>query len=227
MYPKVHAATTCEILGRTWHAWVVEQAKPLDKILSENPAVCNVCIPGAVRAMRIAHSNHHILSDNALFNFGMVDGNVVIIDAGSRFSEPKLIRSQFNRKVMKQFWSKAKTVIHPRTLELYMKEWREAGHDMVTALQTYQTRWQEIRNDTHSLSVLNSLQDRNFTKAECPHVASLMDSLDTGILNRLTKTYLWGNVAEYGRSSDGYTRQQDSSYTAAQKLEQFISETHG
>ena len=33
-------------------------------------------------------------------------------------------------------------------------------------------------------------------------------------------------MAEYGPSSDGYTRQQDSSYTAAQKLEQLISETH-
>ena len=33
-------------------------------------------------------------------------------------------------------------------------------------------------------------------------------------------------MAEYGPSSDGYTRRQDSRYTAAQKLEQLISETH-
>ena len=42
----------------------------------------------------------------------------------------------------------------------------------------------------------------------------------------LTRTYLWKEVAKYGPSSDGYTRQQYSSYTAAQKLEQLISETH-
>ena len=32
-------------------------------------------------------------------------------------------------------------------------------------------------------------------------------------------------MAEYGRSSDGYTRQQDRVYTAAEKLEHLISET--
>ena len=91
VYPKVYAASTCECDGTRgiWHAWVVDRAKPLDKILKENPAASNVCIPGAVRAMLIAHFNNHILSDNALFNFGMVDGNVVIIDAGSRFNEPE------------------------------------------------------------------------------------------------------------------------------------------
>ena len=176
--------------------------------------------------MLIPHFNNHILSDNALFNFGMVDGNVVIIDAGSRFRQPELSRSRFNTKVMKPFWIKAQTVIHPATLNLYREEWRVAGHDMVTALQTYETRWQELRNDRRSLSVLYSLEERNSTTAECPHVASVIDSLDTDTLDWLTQTYLWGEVAEYGPSSDGYTRQQDSSYTAAQKLEQLISETH-
>ena len=33
-------------------------------------------------------------------------------------------------------------------------------------------------------------------------------------------------MAEYGPSRDGYTRRQDSSYTAPQKLERLISETH-
>ena len=88
------------------------------------------------------------------------------------------------------------------------------------------TRWQELRNDRRSLSVLNSLEERNSTTAECPHVASVIDSLDTDTLDWLAQEYLWGEVAEYGPSSDGYTRQQDTTYTAAQKLEQLISETH-
>ena len=54
----------------------------------------------------------------------------------------------------------------------------------------------------------------------------MLDSLDTDTLDWLTQTYLWGEVAEYGPSSDGYRRRQDSRYTAAQKLEQLISETH-
>ena len=32
-------------------------------------------------------------------------------------------------------------------------------------------------------------------------VASVLDSLDTEALDWLTKTYLWEEVAEYGRSS--------------------------
>jgi len=138
VYPTVHASAQCQFGHQTWHAWIVEQARPLGQILKENPAASNACIPGAVRAMLIAHFNNHILSDNALFNFGMVDGNVVITDAGSRFGQPQLNKSGFDKKVMTPFWIKAQTVIHPATLNFYRQEWHEAGDDMVTALQTHE-----------------------------------------------------------------------------------------
>ena len=42
----------------------------------------------------------------------------------------------------------------------------------------------------------------------------------------LTQTYLWDQVSQYGRSSDGYTRlHQDRVWAAAEKLEMLISET--
>ena len=107
VYPKVHASAQCQFRDQTWHAWIVEQAKPLDQILKEYQTASNVCIPGAVRAMLVAWSRNHILSDNALFNFGMVNDNVVIIDAGSRSGEPQQSRSRFNRKVMTRFWKKS------------------------------------------------------------------------------------------------------------------------
>jgi len=227
VYTKVHASAQCQFGHETWHAWVVERAKPLDQILKDYPAASNVCIPGAVRAMLIAHLYNHILSDNALFNFGMVDGNVVIIDAGSRYGQPQVSKLRFTKKVMTPFWIKAQTVIHPATLKCYRQEWHVAGDDMATTLQTLETRWQELRSERRHLSVLNSLDERNSTTAKCPHVTSVIDSLDTDALDWLTQTYLWGEVAEYGPSSDGYTRRQDSNYTAAHKLEQLISETHG
>jgi len=176
--------------------------------------------------MLTAHSRGHILSDNALFNFGMLHGSVVIIDAGRRSNQPLMSTDTFSKKVMKPFWIKAQTVVHPAELRKYREEWQVGGWDMVAALQTYETRWQELRNKRCSLSVLNSLEGRNCTASACPHVASVMDSIDTDTLDWLTRTYLWGDVAQYGRSSDGYTRQQCSGYTAAQKLEQLISETH-
>ena len=96
---------------------------------------------------------------------------------------------------------------------------------MVTALKIYETKWQEVLNNERSFSVLNSLEGRNPTASACPHVASVMDSLDTQTLNWITQTYLWDKLAKYGRSDDGYTRQQDRVHTAAEKLEQLISET--
>ena len=69
VYSKVHASAQCQFGHQTWHAWIVERAKPLDQILKENAAASYVCIPGAVRAMLIAHSNNRMLSDNALLIF--------------------------------------------------------------------------------------------------------------------------------------------------------------
>ena len=103
VYPKVQASCQCQLVDsagqpvRTWHAWVIEYAAPLDQILKENPASSNICILGAVYAMVTAHSRGHILSDNALFNFGLVHDNVVIIDAGSRTRSPQYIKGDFNK----------------------------------------------------------------------------------------------------------------------------------
>ena len=77
----------------------------------------------------------------------MVKDNVVIIDAGSRSGQPQQSRGWFNKKVMKQFWTKAEDVLHPDIVEMHRKEWRGAGHDMVTALQAYEAKWQKLRSE--------------------------------------------------------------------------------
>ena len=123
--------------SQTWHAWTVEQAKPLDQILKENQTASNVCIPGAVRAMLVAWSRNHILSDNALFNFGMVNDNVVIIDAGSVSGQPEQSRGRFNKKVMTPFWRKAGRVTHQdlvQVRELAGRVIRSDGFHVIPAL---------------------------------------------------------------------------------------------
>ena len=100
-----------------------------------------------------------------------------------------------------------------------------AGERMVTPLEIYETMWQEVLNNERSFPVLNSLEGRKSSASACPHVASVLDSLDTETLDWLTETYLWDKLAKYGRSDDGYTRKQDRVYTAAEKLEHLISET--
>ena len=72
-----------------------------------------------------------------------------------------------------------------------------------------------------------NLEDAYSCPSACRHVAFVLDSLDTETLDWLTKTYLWGEVAQYGRAIDGYTRlQQHRELSAGEKLEQLISETH-
>ena len=231
VYSVVRATGQCQVEDpegprlKTWHAWVVDRAKPLDQILKENHHASNVCITGAIRAMLTACSMRHILSDNALFNFGMVKGNVVIIDAGSRSNAPEISKGEFNTLVMRRFWTKTQTVVHPDTLKVYKQMWQMAGKRMVTALEIFETEWQEVLNNERSFSVLNSLEGRTPAASACPHVASVMDSLDTETLDWITQACLWDKLAKYGRSDDGYTRQQDRVYTAAEKIEQLISET--
>ena len=111
--------------------------------------------------MLLAAVHYHILSDNALFNFGMLNDTVVIIDAGSRSGEPHQTRGWFNKKVMTRFWTKAGSVIHQDIVAIHREEWRRAGDDMVTALQTYEERWQELRSDSRYFPVLNSLEEDN------------------------------------------------------------------
>ena len=233
VYPKVYAYNQCTIRddrAETWHAWIVERAKPLNQILKENSAdfVNDVCIIGAVRAMLIANNHKHTLSDNALFNFGFVDDKVVIIDAGSRVDQAIEKKGDFRQQVMAGFWSKAQAIIPPDTVEHYKKQWRDAGNDLASALETYERKWESLRDarcavltsmEEESSSVLNSLE-------ECPHVASVLDTLHADIIEWLTKTYLWGSVSEYGPSDDGYTRHQERKYTAEEKLEYLISQTH-
>ena len=99
--PKVHASCKCQVLNsarqpvKTWHEWVSEYAHPLDQVLRENPASTSIGIAGAVHAMVTAHSREYTLSDNSLFNFGMLHDNVVIIDAGSRPKSPKMSKGLF------------------------------------------------------------------------------------------------------------------------------------
>ena len=90
---------------------------------------------------------------------------------------------------------------------LYKQEWQIAGGRMVTALKIYETKWQEVLNNERSFPVLNSLEGRKPSAPACPHVASMLDSLDTETLDWLTETYLWDKLAKYGRSDDECTQQ--------------------
>ena len=135
----------------TWYAWVSDYTIPLDSILKKCPAVADIVIVGAVRAMILAHSVGHILSDNGLYNFGWLRGNAVIIDAGCRPYAAVMPKREFNRLVMLKFWSNLSLLVQPTTLEKHKQQWRGAGWDMSTALKAYDDAWLRIIADSESM----------------------------------------------------------------------------
>jgi hypothetical protein len=153
VYPTVYASGEITQLNqargnvKTWQTWITDYAKPLDQIIKETSAASYICITGAIRAMLRANTVGHILSDNALFNFGMVQKNILIIDAGSRFDQAKLTRGEFNKKVMQQFWRKVEPLVSTHDLTSLKHQWHAAGHLIDDAQQTYDNLWQDLAHD--------------------------------------------------------------------------------
>ena len=105
----------------------------------------------AVHAMIRAHSVGHILNDNGFYNFGWFNGNVVIIDAGSRPYAAVMLKRDFKRIVMSKFSSNRKLLVHPTTLEKHRQQWSGAGCDMSTALKANDDAWLRIIADSKSM----------------------------------------------------------------------------
>ena len=72
------------------------------------------------------------MSDNGMFNFGLrLRGNdVLIIDAGSRqVMADTMIKSDFNAKCMRNFFSKAPVYWRQNELEPCKAVWQKSGYE--------------------------------------------------------------------------------------------------
>jgi hypothetical protein len=65
-------------------AWICGYAIPLDVFLTEERAVPESCMLGVLICILRAAESGCLISDVGFYNFGVLDGRVVIIDAGSR-----------------------------------------------------------------------------------------------------------------------------------------------
>ena len=88
-----------------WFAWLAEYATPLDKYMQRRSVDRKACLKIALYKQVIAAQHGLLLSDNNLFNFGVVDNTVVIIDIGSRCLQPHAIpKSTMNTTAIKKWW---------------------------------------------------------------------------------------------------------------------------
>ena len=248
LYPQLYAWSCCveyNAVGQPiseWKAWVVDYALPLDQFLNRPnlPAeASSVCIVGAVRCMLHAAQHSHYMSDNAWFNFGIVRGEVVILDVGSRpIHSVTMSKSAFNATVMKKIWPKARLLVSASDMTPCQNAWRQSLC-MTSAMEAFDKLWDRIdRSDVvaHCSAVQSAQMAHglcydvvaNAPHPMCPHAASLLDSVSEESLDWLQDNFLWGSVSKYSLSVDGTIAFNDNNEVSSPllKLEILIRITH-
>ena len=232
LYPRIYAVSSGVVeynsVGQPvgqWNAWVTDRAIPLDLYLKQArlPQGAEIrCIIGAIRCMLHAASHGHTMSDNALFNFGKLLNDIVIIDAGSRARTAPLTKSEFNSTCMKKFWSKVKLVVDKTDLSSCESAWKQTTN-MQDARNTFDKLWNSMHGSSSAerpaLTSPNPANDSGVTQNQshsaeqpalkhdgstaCPNVAALLECVSSESLDWLVQNFLWGKVSEYTLSSDG------------------------
>ena len=134
--PSIIAVNSCQELNRQkqpvreWFAWLAEYALPLDKWMLE-ALKCRAyesrktCLRIALYLQTIVASKGFLLDDNNLYNFGVAENTVVIIDAGRRGVQPGHIqKSVMNNCAIKGWWHKLRWQCMPSELEECQNIWR-------------------------------------------------------------------------------------------------------
>ena len=200
VYPRIFAAAPVFELDSVaqpvsqWNGWITDLAVPLDQALRQpglSREAAGRCVVGAVRCMLRAAIHGHSMDDPSPCNFGMLGGDVVIIDAGRRPPrEKEMSKSQFNKGLMRKFFARAGLSIAPEDLARYRGAWQNAS-TMADAHAAFDSLWDSVAEAEFSLSsragqpapasvaarprtVLSSSsaeQPAPWHLAACPHVA--------------------------------------------------------
>ena len=95
-----------------WFAWRAEYATPLDKYMQGLNVDCEACLKIALYKQVIAAQHGLLPSDNNLFNLGVVDNTVVIIDIGSRTRKTHAIpKGTMNTDAIYGWWKKRASLL--------------------------------------------------------------------------------------------------------------------
>ena len=115
-----------------WFAWLAEKTIPLDKYMITLEAAKlyeerKSCLKLALYKLVKAAMHGMMISDNNLFNFGVINNTVVIIDAGSRrLQSTAILKGTLNDKSIRRWWSKLGPQCRPDELEEIQEIWTNA-----------------------------------------------------------------------------------------------------
>ena len=156
------------------------------------------------------------MDDPSPYNFGMLGGDVVIIDAGNRPLE-QMSKSEFN-KGLRKFWARAGLFIAREDLARYRGVWQNAS-TMAEARAAFDRLWASVAEAEFRLSsragqpapwhlaasphvaAAESGGSRRAGQpaprhvAACPHVAAAFDELSDEVLEWLTDNFLWDKLS--------------------------------
>ena len=111
--PTIYAIELCEeqdqwgTFRAEWFAWLAEYATPLDKYMQGQNVDRQACLKMAMYKQVIVGKHGFLLSDNNLFNFGVLDDTVLIIDMGSKSLQPHAIaKARMNTGAINRWWYK-------------------------------------------------------------------------------------------------------------------------
>ena len=114
--PTVYAHRECHVYRNPdpnsaeqpeiWNAWTTAMALPCDQALEADAINLEALLWHSLRCMCFSGKCGLLISDNGLFNFGVLTGRVVLIDAGSRQCEDSPLHKTRLTASLKRFWSK-------------------------------------------------------------------------------------------------------------------------
>ena len=182
-----------------WFAWLAQYVTPLDKYMQRRNVDRKACLKIALYKQVIAAQHGFLLSDNNLFNFGVVDNTVIIIDTGSRTVEPHVIeKSKMNNTSIKKWWYKLRWQCSRGELEECHAIWQLPSLDAV-AQQLCNTHLRNPRN-----KIIRSVEQPAGAITQAPSVWALLreplanDALEppaNDALQWLLEKYLWGSLS--------------------------------
>ena len=116
--PTIYVVGPCEeqsLRGKfkaEWFGWIAEYATPLDKYMQGLNVDHVACLKIALYKQIVAAQHGLLLSDNNLFNLGVLDDSVVIIDTGSRTRKTYAIsKGTMNDHAIHKWWNKLASLL--------------------------------------------------------------------------------------------------------------------
>ena len=191
IFTTIYAAGRCEEQdqwGRPkgeWFAWLAEYATPLDKYMQRPNADRQACLKIALYKQVLAAQHGLLLSDNNLFNFGVVDNTVVIIDIGSRALQGHApSKGTMNTAAIANWWKKLAWQCKPNEADECRSIWQSSYNLDEVAQKLCKMRL---------CPASNSVEQPVLAITQAPSVWALLEEhSDTDATQWLLEKFLWG-----------------------------------